>query len=141
MCRIAGLNCPLNSSSSALRKNITAMTDKMKHGGPDDSGIYIDKTNAVALGNRSILADPRNKNIKGILNARIKKRESFRPFAPSILEEHASTWFEDSHPVPFMEKVYFVKPDKRKLIPSVVHEDGTGRLQTVSENLNDIIIL
>jgi len=89
-----------------------------------------------ALGNRSILADPRNKDMKDILNARIKKRESFRPFAPSILEEYTGEWFEHSHPVPFMEKVYLVKPDKRHLIPAVVHEDGTGRLQTVSENLN-----
>lgn len=92
---------------------------------------------ARALGNRSILADPRNKNMKDILNARIKKRESFRPFAPSILEEHTYDWFKDSHPVPFMEKVYFVKPDKRKLIPAVVHEDGTGRLQTVSRSMNE----
>jgi len=92
---------------------------------------------ARALGNRSILADPRNENMKDILNARIKKRESFRPFAPSILEEHTCDWFEDSHPVPFMEKVYFVKPDKRKLIPAVVHEDGTGRLQTVSRSMNE----
>jgi len=89
-----------------------------------------------ALGNRSILADPRNKDMKDILNARIKKRESFRPFAPSILEEYTGEWFEHSHPVPFMEKVYLVKPDKRHLIPAIVHEDGTGRLQTVSENLN-----
>jgi len=89
-----------------------------------------------ALGNRSILADPRNKNMKEILNSRIKKRESFRPFAPSILEEYTGEWFEDSHPVPFMEKVYLVKPEKRNLIPAVVHEDGTGRLQTVSKKLN-----
>ena len=90
-----------------------------------------------ALGNRSILADPRDKNIKDILNARIKKRESFRPFAPSVIEEHTGMWFEDSHPVPFMEKVYLIKPDKRHLIPAVVHEDGTGRLQTVSKSMNE----
>jgi carbamoyltransferase len=90
-----------------------------------------------ALGNRSILADPRNRNMKDILNARIKKRESFRPFAPSVLEECTGEWFENSHPVPFMEKVYLVNPDKRHLIPAVVHEDGTGRLQTVSKSMND----
>lgn len=90
-----------------------------------------------ALGNRSILADPRNPNMKDILNARIKKRESFRPFAPSILEEHTWQWFENSQPVPFMEKVYIVKSDKRRLIPAVVHDDGTGRLQTVSKNINE----
>ncbi len=89
-----------------------------------------------ALGNRSILADPRKKDIKDILNARIKKREHFRPFAPSILEEHAGKWFEYSFPVPFMEKVYVVRSQKRNLIPAVVHEDGTGRLQTVSKNTN-----
>lgn len=89
-----------------------------------------------ALGNRSIVADPRKKEMKDILNARIKKREWFRPFAPSILEEKTSDWFECSEPVPFMEKVYKIKKDKQKLILAVCHVDGTGRLQTVSYKLN-----
>lgn len=89
-----------------------------------------------ALGNRSIVVDPRSPNMKDILNARVKKRESFRPFAPSILEEKTNEWFEYKYPVPFMEKVYKIRQDKQKLIPAVCHEDGTGRLQTVSKKTN-----
>lgn len=89
-----------------------------------------------ALGNRSILVDPRKGEMKDILNERIKRRESFRPFAPSVLEDFVSEWFEEPYPVPFMEKVYRVRPEKRKLIPAVTHTDGTGRLQTVSEDIN-----
>lgn len=90
-----------------------------------------------ALGNRSILADPRSKEMKTILNERVKRRESFRPFAPSILEEKVSEWFEEDHAVTFMEKVYKIKEEKRSLIPAVCHEDGTGRLQTVSSETNE----
>ncbi|MCW1309670.1 MAG: carbamoyltransferase C-terminal domain-containing protein [Candidatus Nanoarchaeia archaeon] len=89
-----------------------------------------------ALGNRSILVDPRKKEMKDILNERIKRREKFRPFAPSVLEDHVTEWFENSYPVPFMEKVYKIKSDKRELIPAVTHFDGTGRLQTVSKSMN-----
>ena len=89
-----------------------------------------------ALGNRSILVDPRGKDIKDILNSRIKKREWFRPFAPSILEEKAGDWFERSEPVSFMEKVYKIRVEKREQIPAVCHLDGTGRLQTVSSQSN-----
>lgn len=91
---------------------------------------------ARALGARSILADPRRKDMKDILNLRIKKREDFRPFAPSILEEKAKDWFEETRPVPFMEKVYKVKPEKRASIPAVTNLDGTGRLQTVNRISN-----
>ena len=90
-----------------------------------------------ALGNRSILADPRKKEMQDILNARIKSREWFRPFAPSIMEEHTSEWFEHTYPVPFMEKVYSLKPAKRDIVPAVTHIDGTGRLQTVSRKMNE----
>ena len=90
-----------------------------------------------ALGNRSILADPRTAEMKDILNLRIKKRENFRPFAPSILEEKADQWFEMGQPVSFMEKVYMIKEEKRPLIPAVCHLDGTGRLQTVNKNINE----
>ena len=89
-----------------------------------------------ALGNRSILADPRNKNMKDILNYKIKRREGFRPFAPSILEEEVNNWFDIKDYVPYMSKVYNFKKDKINLIPAVVHVDGSGRLQTVSESDN-----
>lgn len=91
-----------------------------------------------ALGNRSILADPRDPKMKDKINACIKYRESFRPFAPSILEENKDEYFEiekDTY-VPFMEKVYLIKEEKRKIIPAVTHADGTGRLQTVSKESN-----
>jgi carbamoyltransferase len=85
-----------------------------------------------ALGNRSILANPCLPEMKEILNTKIKKREPFRPFAPSILEEAVGDYFDETYPAPFMEKVYSIKPEKRKMIPAVVHIDGTGRLQSVS---------
>jgi len=89
-----------------------------------------------ALGNRSILADPRNAKMKDILNEKIKHRESFRPFAPSILEEHVSDYFDMDIPSPYMLFVAKVKqPDK---IPAVTHVDGTGRLQTVSKSSNPL---
>jgi carbamoyltransferase len=86
-----------------------------------------------ALGNRSILVDPRRADAKDILNQKIKRRESFRPFAPSILAEHISDYFEINDSVPFMEKVFPIKKEKHSEIPAVTHVDGTGRLQTVSE--------
>ena len=89
-----------------------------------------------ALGNRSILADPRKEDMKDILNAKIKHRESFRPFAPSILEEHASDYFDMNEPSPYMLMVAHVK--KPKDIPAVTHVDGTGRLQTVSKESNSL---
>jgi len=89
-----------------------------------------------ALGNRSILADPRRRDMKEILNAKIKRRESFRPFAPSVLEERTGEWFTADYPDPFMLKVYPVRPERRALIPAVTHVDGTGRLQTVSARAN-----
>jgi carbamoyltransferase len=89
-----------------------------------------------ALGNRSIVVDPRRKNMKDILNARIKKRESFRPFAPSILLEKTAEYFENSYPTPFMMKVFKIKQDKQKVIPAVTHVDGSGRLQTVKKEDN-----
>ncbi|MCZ4244713.1 carbamoyltransferase family protein [Pedobacter punctiformis] len=89
-----------------------------------------------ALGNRSILADPRRDDAKEIINSKIKRRESFRPFAPSILKEYTRDYFEQDDTVPFMEKVYSIKPDKRKEIPAVCHVDGSGRLQTVDQDVN-----
>lgn len=89
-----------------------------------------------ALGNRSIICDPRRKDMKNILNSRIKFREPFRPFAPSILQEKTGEWFTQDYPSPFMLMAYEVKPDKRDQIPAVTHEDGTGRLQTVDQATN-----
>jgi carbamoyltransferase len=89
-----------------------------------------------ALGNRSIVADPRRPEMKEILNQRIKHREIFRPFAPSILAESTGEWFEKSHPSPFMTLAYAVRPGKRDKIPAPTHVDGTGRLQTVTREAN-----
>jgi carbamoyltransferase len=89
-----------------------------------------------ALGNRSIVGDPRRADMKDILNLKIKRRESFRPFAPSILEERTGEWFTIDYPDPFMIKVYPIRPEKRPLVPAVTHADGTGRLQTVSRRTN-----
>lgn len=88
-----------------------------------------------ALGSRSILADPRNPQAQALLNEKIKKRESFRPFAPSVLEEFGSEFFEDYQFTPFMESVLSIKEDKRPLIPAVTHIDGSGRLQSVKKEL------
>jgi carbamoyltransferase len=89
-----------------------------------------------ALGNRSIVADPRRAEMKDILNSRIKHREPFRPFAPSILLERVGDYFEETHPSPFMLMAYKVKPERRSVIPAPTHVDGTGRLQTVSREEN-----
>jgi carbamoyltransferase len=86
-----------------------------------------------ALGNRSILCDPRREDIREILNLKIKRRESFRPFAPAILFEDIDNWFDENHEVPFMMQVFNILEDKRKIIPAVTHKDGTGRLQTVDQ--------
>ena len=89
-----------------------------------------------ALGNRSILCDPRRGDMKDTLNLKIKRRESFRPFAPSVLWDAVSEWFEQDDDVPFMMQVYQIRAEKRELIPAVTHVDGSGRLQTVYEHTN-----
>lgn len=89
-----------------------------------------------ALGNRSIVCDPRRADMKEILNSKIKRRESFRPFAPSVLEEDVSDWFEEDDAVPFMMQVFQIKEDKRGKLPAVTHVDGSGRLQTVNRVTN-----
>ncbi|HAO03373.1 MAG: carbamoyltransferase [Chitinophagaceae bacterium] len=89
-----------------------------------------------ALGARSIIADPRRKDAKEILNTKIKRRESFRPFAPSILKEFVHEYFEIDEPVPFMEKVFPIKIEKQENIPAVTHVDGSGRLQTVDKDIS-----
>ncbi|MDJ0699526.1 MAG: carbamoyltransferase C-terminal domain-containing protein [Woeseiaceae bacterium] len=89
-----------------------------------------------ALGNRSIVCDPRRADMKDILNLKIKRRESFRPFAPSILRDTVSDWFEEEDDVPFMMKVFQIHEEQRPKIPAVTHADGSGRLQTVSQETN-----
>ncbi len=89
-----------------------------------------------ALGNRSIVCDPRRADMKDILNKKIKRRESFRPFAPSVLRDHVSEWFETDDDVPFMMQVFKIREEKRALIPAVTHVDGSGRLQTVTRSGN-----
>ena len=89
-----------------------------------------------ALGHRSILVDPRRKDAKDLLNAKIKRRESFRPFAPSILKEAVPEYFVQNDLAPFMEKVFDVKKERYKEIPAVTHVDGTGRLQSVDKQVS-----
>ena len=114
----------------------------------EDIAINLSKNNVVglfkgrmefgarALGNRSIICDPRNPNIKELLNNKIKNREKFRPFAPSVLEDDVKEWFEINDNVPFMSKVYKIRKDKAKLVPGVVHVDGSCRLQSVTKEIN-----
>jgi carbamoyltransferase len=90
-----------------------------------------------ALGNRSILADPRNPDIKNIINGTIKMREDFRPFAPAVLEEHYQEYFDTRCPSPYMSRICKVKPDKIDKIPGVTHIDGTARIQTVTGDIYD----
>jgi carbamoyltransferase len=99
-------------------------------------GWYQDRSESGnrALGNRSILADPRNPNIKDIINRHIKKREDFRPFAPSVLEEHYQDYFDTNQPSPYMSRIV---PVISKDIPGVTHIDGTARIQTVNKNFNE----
>jgi carbamoyltransferase len=91
---------------------------------------------ARALGNRSIVCDPRRADMKSVLNAKIKRRESFRPFAPSVLAEAIGEWFEEDDDTPFMMQVFQIRPAKQKLIPAVTHIDGSGRPQTVRREAN-----
>ena len=93
---------------------------------------------ARALGSRSLLADPRRADMRDIINLRIKFRERFRPFAPSILEESVGDWFAIDEPAPYMEKVFPIRPERRQQIPAVTHVDGSGRLQTVSRKTNPL---
>lgn len=93
---------------------------------------------ARALGNRSLIADPRRTDMRDIINLKIKFREKFRPFAPSILEEHVGEWFEIDEATPYMEKVFPIRKEKHEVIPAVTHVDGSGRLQSVSKKTNPL---
>jgi carbamoyltransferase len=89
-----------------------------------------------ALGNRSLLADPRREDMRALINLKVKLREPFRPFAPSVLEERASEYFEISGSSPFMLRTARVQPSMKRVIPAVVHVDGTARVQTVDVDSN-----
>ena len=91
---------------------------------------------ARALGNRSIIANPCDPNIKEIINSKIKRRENFRPFAPAILEDEKNNWFLNKKQNPYMSSVEEIKFEKRRLIPAVTHIDGSGRVQTVLKETN-----
>ena len=130
------------------------MTTGLKYARLDDSALYEKTVDALlnggvigwfqgraefgprALGARSILADPRRSDAKDLLNKKIKLRESFRPFAPSILEDYVADYFEVVDRVPFMEKVFPIRKEKRESIPAVTHVDGTGRLQSVNKDVS-----
>ena len=99
------------------------------YGGRSESGRR-------ALGNRSILADPRQASMKDLINEKVKHREPFRPFAPSVLREDVAEWFVHDVDCPYMSFSLEVKKEKRKFVPAILHKDGTARLQTVSESDN-----
>ena len=99
------------------------------YGGPSESGRR-------ALGNRSILADPRSPKMKDTINEKVKHRQWFRPFAPSIIREEVKNWFEEDIDSPYMSFVIQFKEEVRDKVPAVVHTDGSARLQTVTENDN-----
>jgi carbamoyltransferase len=124
-----GIESPLLSDDSLIETVATAIADGKIVGWYQGRMEF----GARALGARSLLADPRNPDIRNVINLKIKHREIFRPFAPSILEEDVDLFFERAEPVPFMEKVLRVRESQRHKIPAVTHVDGTGRLQTVTE--------
>jgi carbamoyltransferase len=147
-------------SNDEIKAVIDSHSDEIAKGGcrvelVDDEGVLCNKTaesiagGAVvgwfqgrmewgprALGNRSIVCDPRRADMKQILNDKIKRRESFRPFAPSVLREAVAEWFETDDDVPFMMQVFQIRAGKREQIPAVTHVDGSGRLQTVTRDSN-----
>jgi carbamoyltransferase len=128
----AGLPCEMLEGEALLERTVEKMLDGKVVGwfqGKMEFG-------ARALGNRSLIADPRRTDMRDIINLRIKFREKFRPFAPSILEEEVGNWFEINEPTPYMEKVFPIREEKRSIIPAVTHVDGSGRLQSVSKATN-----
>jgi carbamoyltransferase len=132
--RAAGLPCETLDTGALLERTVEKMLDGKVVGwfqGKMEFG-------ARALGNRSLIADPRRTDMRDIINLRIKFREKFRPFAPSILEENVGEWFEIDEPTPYMEKVFPIRKEKRALIPAVTHVDGSGRLQSVSKRTNPL---
>ncbi|NLT71546.1 MAG: carbamoyltransferase [Verrucomicrobiaceae bacterium] len=130
--RAAGLPCEILAEETLVERTVEMMLAGKVVGwfqGRMEFG-------ARALGNRSLIADPRRTDMRDIINLRIKFREKFRPFAPSILEEKVGEWFEIDEATPYMEKVFPIREEKRHLIPAVTHVDGSGRLQSVSKQTN-----
>jgi carbamoyltransferase len=133
-----------------IKKSLSKFKDFITFNENDDEKVlkYLDEQKIVsvfgggsesgrrALGNRSIIADPRNEKMKEIINEKVKHRQWFRPFAPSILKERVTDWFEKDISSPYMTHVIKWKKNKRRLVPAVVHFDGSARLQTVTENDN-----
>jgi len=130
----AGLTCAKLPKAELIERTVDLLVDGRIVGWFQSRMEF----GARALGNRSLLADPRRANMRDIVNLRIKFRERFRPFAPSILEEHVSQWFDVAEPAPYMEKVFPIRSEKRALIPAVTHVDGSGRLQSVSRRTNPL---
>ena len=130
----ADLFTGMNFEKWPFEKLITKVAEEIANG--KIVGWYQGKSESGnrALGNRSILADPRNPNIKDIINNRIKKREDFRPFAPSVLEEHYKDFFDTNQPSPYMSRIMPVKVDT---VPGITHVDGTARIQTVNRQFNE----
>ena len=121
-------------------KNINSLNQKVAKSIFDNKivGYFNNKMEfgARALGNRSILANPCNPDMKEIINSKIKRRESFRPFAPAILFEEKKYWFNNEISNPFMSHVEDIKKEQQNKIPAVTHIDGTGRVQTVTKDIN-----
>ncbi len=129
-----GLACKERSEDDLVRSAARRIADG------DVLGWYQGRSEwgPRALGNRSIVVDPRRAEMKDILNSRVKHREAFRPFSPSILAERVGEWFESEYPSPFMQMTYQVRDDKRDSIPAPTHVDGSGRLQTVTLDSNPL---
>jgi len=123
----------INVKDSSIEEVVKLLTEK------NIISVFNERSESGrrALGNRSILADPRHSDMKDKINEKIKHREWFRPFAPAILKENMSEWFEFEIDSPYMSFAIPFKEEKKKLVPAVVHLDGTGRLQTVEKNRNN----
>jgi carbamoyltransferase len=137
-CRAAATKAGLDAQQMDRPKLMEYVVDALCDG--QVVGWFQDRMEfgARALGSRSLLADPRRTDMRDIINLKIKFREKFRPFAPSILEEYVGEYFEVDEPSPFMERVLPIRPDKRAVIPAVTHVDGSGRLQTVSRRTSPL---
>jgi len=125
---------PMQDAATLCRRTAGALADGMVVGWFQGRMEWGPR----ALGNRSILGDPRRPDMKDILNLKIKRRESFRPFAPSILRDAVAGWFETDDDVPFMMQVYQIRQERRAQVPAIAHVDGSGRLQTVHEHTNPL---
>lgn len=137
-CKTAAVECGVKFQELTREELISKVVDDLCNGKVVGWFQGRMEFGARALGNRTLLADPRRTDMRDIINLKIKFREKFRPFAPSILEEHVSDYFEVNEPSPFMERVLPIRPEKHAEIPAVTHVDGSGRLQTVSKKTNPL---